>query len=59
MRAARGLLTVFPFAVFIGGLALATWRFRLHDPLGGLLFGEAGFLAFLTLAIVIDRRQRD
>jgi hypothetical protein len=55
------LLGLLPFAAFLGGLVLSTQRFRARDPLGGLMWGEGGFLAMLVLAILLGGRadERD
>jgi hypothetical protein len=49
---------ILPFAVFLVGLVFSTLRFRAQDPLGGLLYGEAGFLAMLALAILLPGEPR-
>ena len=57
MRARDVVQGVLPFVAFLAGLVLSTLRFRAHDPLGGLLFGEAGFVAMLALAILLPRTR--
>jgi hypothetical protein len=52
MPRARWLL-VLPFLFFFVGLGLSTWRFRLHDALGGLAFGLGGVVALIVVAAIL------
>jgi hypothetical protein len=53
MRRLRDLL---PFLPCLLGLSLAVWRFRLRDPLGGLVFGELGMLLMTAIAARMPAR---
>lgn len=43
-----GVLSLLPF---LAGLVLSVWRFRVHDPLGGLGCALGGILGMLVVIL--------
>jgi len=40
-----------PLVAFVVGTVLSAWRFRAHDPLGGLAFGLGGTVVMIGLGV--------
>ena len=40
-----------PFVPFLVGFTLSAWRFRAHDPLGGLAFGLGGVILMVVVVL--------
>lgn len=43
------VVSALPFLPVLAGLVLCTWRFRAHDPIGGLAFGITGLLGMVVV----------